>query len=495
MTQPVRVRYAPSPTGPFHIGGARTALYNWLYARHNEGSFILRIEDTDQTRYDPKALTDLLEGLRWLGLEWDEGPEVGGEYGPYFQMERANLYRHWANWLVENGHAYRCYCTPQRLEVMRKEQRKQGGMMGYDRHCRFLTAAQRAELEAAGSSWVIRLAMPMEGTTSFVDVIRGEITVDNTTQDDLILLKSDGLPTYHLANVVDDHLMEISHILRADEWIPTAPRHVRLYEAFGWEMPAIAHLPIILSPSGKGKLSKRKTQVGDQVFPVLVHEFREAGYLPETMFNFLARIGWGIDAETEVFDRQEAIARFDLTSVNASPASPPYSKLDWLNGVYIREMAEEELAQRLYPVLQAANLEVDPDAVRAVTPLIQERIKTLNDAIDLVDFFFEAEIFYDPEALIGKKMDAAASLGALRQTRATLADLTLFDTESIESELRALAERLGLKAGQLFGIIRVATSGKKVAPPLFGTLAVLGRERTLCRLKKAERALGALALQ
>jgi glutamyl-tRNA synthetase len=492
MTDTVRVRFAPSPTGPFHIGGARTALFNWLFARRHGGSFILRIEDTDQTRYDPKALVDLLEGLRWLGLDWDEGPEVGGDYGPYFQTQRAELYRHWADWLVEHGHAYHCYCSPKRLAEMRKEQRARKEMLGYDRHCRYLTPVQRAEREAAGEAYVIRLAMPTEGTTSFVDLIRGEITVENSTQDDLILLKSDGLPTYHLANVVDDHFMEISHIMRADEWIPTAPRHVRLYEAFGWEMPPIAHLPIILDPTGKGKISKRRKQVGSQVYYVLVREFEEAGYLPETMFNFLARIGWGLDAETEVFDREEAIARFDPTAVNPGPASPPYSKLDWLNGVYIREMSTEALARRIYPVLQDAGLEVEPETVRAVTPLIQERIKTLNDAVEMTDFIFEEEISYDAQKLVGKKMDAAESLIALERTVETLAGLGGFDAQALESALRGLADELGLKAGQLFGITRVAATGKTVAPPLFGTLAILGRERSLARLREAEEKLRGL---
>jgi glutamyl-tRNA synthetase len=485
MPRPIRVRFAPSPTGPFHIGGARTALFNWLFARHHGGSFVLRIEDTDQKRYDPASLSEHLEGLRWLGLDWDEGPEVGGDYGPYFQSQRADLYRQWAGWLVEQGQAYRCYCSPRRLEQMRREQQARKGPSGYDGHCRYLTAAQRAEHEASGDAGVIRLAMPAEGTTSFVDLIRGEISVDNRTQDDLVLLKSDGLPTYHLANVIDDHFMEISHIMRADEWIPTAPRHVRLYQAFGWQMPALAHLPVILAPVGKGKLSKRKKQVGDKVYYVLVREFKEAGYLPEAMFNFLARIGWGLDAETEIFDRDQAIACFDLMSVNPAPASPPYSKLDWLNGVYIRDLSTDELARRLYPVLQSAGLEVEPATVTAVAPLVQERLKTLHDAVELTDFFFEGEIVYEPRELIGKKMDAEASLAALQRVQATLADLAAFDKETIETALRALVDELGLKAGQLFGIIRVATTGKKVAPPLFGTLAVLGRQRSLARIELA----------
>jgi glutamyl-tRNA synthetase len=456
----------------------------------------LRIEDTDQKRYEPEAVTNLLDGLRWLGLDWDEGPEVGGDYGPYFQTQRADMYRHWSNWLLEQGHAYRCYCSPQRLDQMRQERRAQGEtVLGYDRRCRHLTAAQRAEHEAAGDAHVVRLAMPTEGVTAFEDLIRGQITVENHTQDDLILLKSDGLPTYHLANVVDDHFMEISHIMRADEWIPTAPRHIQLYHAFGWELPIFAHLPIILSPTGKGKLSKRKQQVGSKVYYTMVHEFQEEGYLPQAMFNFLARVGWGLDAETEVFDRQEAIARFDPADVNAAPASPPYSKLDWLNGLYLRQLSTDELARQLYPLLQGAGLAVEPERVTAITPLVQERLKTLNDVVALTDFFFmeDEEIGHEPERLIGKKMDAASSLAALRRAHVTLAELPAFDHETIETGLRALAAELGLKVGQFLGIIRVAVSGKKVAPPLFETLAILGRERVLARMGRAEARLKALA--
>jgi glutamyl-tRNA synthetase len=492
MTRSVRVRYAPSPTGPFHIGGARTALFNWLFARHHSGSFILRIEDTDRKRYNPQALSDLLEGLRWLGLEWDEGPEAGGDYGPYFQSQRVELYRQWANWLVEQGHAYPCFCSSARLTQMRQDQRSRGELIGYDRHCRYLTASQRAEQAAAGSLAIIRLAMPLDGTTSFVDLIRGPISVQNRTQDDLVLLKSDGFPTYHLANVIDDHFMEISHIMRADEWIPTAPRHVRLYEAFGWQMPAIAHMPVILDPSGKGKISKRRKQIGDQVFYVLVREFREAGYLPETMFNFLARIGWGMDAETEVFDQEEATARFELSAVNPAPASPPYSKLDWLNGLYIRRLPVEDLARRLYPVLQNAGLEVEPVTVQAITPLIQERVKTLNDAIALTGFFFQEKLDYEPGLLLDSKVDVTTGLVALQRTYALLAILHPFEPEPLETALRALATELNLRAGQLFGVIRVATTGKKVAPPLFGTLAILGRDRALERIQQAEKTLSTL---
>ncbi|RMF38119.1 MAG: glutamate--tRNA ligase [Chloroflexi bacterium] len=486
--RPVRVRFAPSPTGYLHIGGARTALFNWLFARRYGGAFILRIEDTDRTRYQPDSLQDILDGLRWLGLDWDEGPEVGGEYGPYFQSQRLELYQKWGHWLVEQGHAYRCYCSPERLAAMRQEQRRRGEPPRYDRRCRFLTAQQRAEHEAAGDPYVIRLAVPLEGSTTFRDLIRGEITFQHAELDDLILLKSDGWPTYHLANVVDDHFMEISHIMRGDEWLPSVPKHVLLYRAFGWEPPAFAHLPVILNPSGKGKLSKRKSRLpGGQELLVFVHELREAGYLPEAVFNFLARVGWSMDAETEVFSREEAIAHFSIEAIHPSPAALPYSKLDWLNGLYIRRLPPDDLARRLLPVLRQAGLEADPETVQALVPLIQERIKRLNDAVPLVDFFFQEPLAgYDPALLTADKTTPEQSLTILRRARQVLAALPTFDEASVEQALRALVPEMGLKARQVFGVLRVAVTGKRVSPPLFGSIALLGRERVLRRLTEAE---------
>ena len=471
--KPLRVRFAPSPTGYFHVGGARTALFNWLYARHHNGTFILRIEDTDRTRYQEDALQDHMDGLRWLGLDWDEGPQVGGDYGPYFQSQRLGLYQEYAQQLVHEGHAYKCYCSPERLAEMRKLQRGHD-QTGYDRRCRTLTARERADYEAQGIVPVVRLAVPLEGQTSFHDVIRGDTTVENNSLDDIVLLKSDGYPTYHLANVVDDHFMEISHIMRADEWLPSVPRHVLLYQAFGWETPVYAHLPVILAPTGRGKLSKRHGGVA-------VHDFRREGYLPQAMVNFLARVGWSYDDKTEFFTRQELIEKFDLEGVNKSPAAFSYDKLDWMNGTYIRQLELDDLAERLLPFLTGADLAT----VRRIAPLVQERLKKLSEAVEWTDFFFTAELDYDPQLLIGKKMTAEESLAALARARETLVSLPAFDEEALEPALRARAEEMGLKAGQLFGVIRVAVTGKKVAPPLFGTLTVLGREKALQRLDKA----------
>ncbi len=500
-TRPVRVRFAPSPTGYLHIGGARTALFNWLFARRHGGQFILRIEDTDRKRFVPDSLDDLTSSLRWLGLQWDEGPEVGGPYGPYFQSERLYLYQHWAHWLVQEGHAYRCYCSEERLEAIRQEQTARGDPQpGYDRHCRTLTAAQRAQHEAAGDPYVIRLAIPLEGSTTFHDAIRGDITFDHSQLRDAVMLKSDGWPTYHLAAVVDDHLMAVSHIMRADEWLSSAPLGVVLYNAFGWEPPIFAHLPVILSPTGKGKMSKRELVNPDgTVIPVLVRDYRARGYLPEALFNFLANVGWSLDGSTEVFTPEQAIAAFDITGINPAPAALPFEKLEWLNGVYIRQMDDDELYRRLLPfVAQGVGISEEQLAarpeLRPAVPLIKERIKTLADAAALLDFFFvDSPLTYaNPADLVGEKMTAAQSAAALTATHAALAALPAFDHAAIDACLRDLAGELGLKPRQLFGVIRVAVTGAKVSPPLFETIAILGRERTLARLEGAQRVLAAL---
>ncbi|MGQ9517555.1 MAG: glutamate--tRNA ligase [Anaerolineae bacterium] len=495
---PVRVRFAPSPTGYLHVGGARTALFNWLFARRHHGVFILRIEDTDRTRYQEDALEDLMAMLRWLGLDWDEGPDVGGPYGPYFQSQRLHIYQEYAEKLVREGHAYYCYCSPERLEAMREEQRRRGEPPGYDRHCRYLTAKRRAEYEAQGIKPVIRLAVPLEGQTSFTDVIRGTITVDNSSLDDLVLLKSDGYPTYHLANVIDDHLMRISHIMRADEWLPSVPKHVLLYQAFGWEPPAFAHLPVILDPSGQGKMSKRRQRVGDKEHYVLVREFKEAGYLPEAMFNFLTLVGWSLDDKTQIMSKELAIQHFDLDRINKAPAAFSYEKLEWMNGYYIRQLPPDELAERLVPFL-ARGLDMSEEEIRRrpetrlLAPLVQERIKLLSEAVEMIDFAYREQLDYPAEQLIGEKMSAEASLEALKRARQVTAELETFDAPAVEAALRPLVDELGVKARQLFGIIRIAITGKPVSPPLFESMAILGKERCLRRLDAAIERLGRLA--
>ena len=498
--RPVRVRMAPSPTGSFHLGSARTALFNWLYARHTGGKFLLRIEDTDQTRFVPESLDDIMESLRWLGLDWDEGVGVGGPHGPYFQSERLALYHEWADWLIKNGHAYRCYCTEERLAELRKVQMEHKQPIGYDRHCRYLSQAERAEREAGGRPSVIRFAMPLEGETGFVDLLRDARPVENRLIVDPVLLKSDGFPTYHLANVIDDHFMEITHILRGDEWLNSLPLHVNLYHAFGWEIPVYVHLPLILDPSGVGKLSKRKKK-GDDGSEQLTYiwEYREAGYLPEAMVNFLALIGWAYSAETDLFTRAEAIARFELRDINPSAGTLPMSKLEWMNGIYMRTLAPADLAERLVPFV-AEDLGLAPETVRAhpalaiLTPAIQERLKTLADASELIDFAFKDKIEYDPQMLIAKGLDAVGSRLALEAAERRLAELP-FSAEEMEQPMRDLADELRLKPGQLFGILRVATTGKNVAPPLFVSMLALGREATLARVRTAEGLLKGMAAQ
>lgn len=487
----VRVRFAPSPTGHPHIGNIRTVVFNWLYARQQGGQFVLRIEDTDRTRYVPDALKVIMDGLRWLGMDWDEGPDKPGQYGPYTQSERLELYKEKAEELIARGWAYRCNCSPERLEMVRKLQAAQGQPPMYDRHCRDLPPGAISPDEPH----VVRLKIPLEGETIVHDLLKGEIRFENALLDDQVLLKSDGFPTYHLAVVVDDHLMQISHVIRADEWLPSTPKHVLLYQAFGWEPPIFAHVPLVMGTDGK-KLSKRHGATN-------IDEFRKQGYLPEAVFNFLALLGWapGEGEEREIFTRAELVERFDLSRVNLAPAVFSYDKLNWMNGAYIRALPAETLLQRLIPFWQEAGLIPCPvpaellPTLKKLVPLVQERMQTLRDVIPLTDCILSDIETPPAELLIGKKMTAAESLAALRRVRTLLSGLVPFDEEAMEPKMRALADELQLKPGQLFTIVRVAVTGKTVTPPLFGTIEALGREQTLQRLGRAEKALAACVEQ
>ena len=498
MTQPARTRFAPSPTGYLHIGGARTAIFAWLYARHTGGQFILRIEDTDRKRFVPDALDKIIEGLRWLQLDWDEGPDVGGPHGPYIQSQRLSMYQEAADWLIDHGHAYRCYCTSEELAEMREQQQANKQKIGYDRRCRWLTPEERAQKEAEGRSWVVRLAVPLEGSITFEDVIRGPVTFNNAELQDAVLLKADGYPTYHLAVVVDDHDMAITHVIRGEEWISSAPLHVHLYHAFGWELPAFAHTPSILKPSGKGKISKRALLTPDgSAIPVMLHEFPELGYLPEALFNFLSGIGWSLDDHTEIYDRETAIKHFDLKDINPGPARFPAEKLEWMNGVYIRMLDVDELVQRLIPYLSRdldipAETLAHDERLRIIAPAIQERLKKLTDAAPLIDFIFADSIdIGDPKLLVPRKTTPEQTVTILKAIIATLSQIESWDETTLEQTLRGLAEEMGLKAGQVFSPIRQAVSGKKVTPPLFAVLVALGRKTTLQRLESAVTALEA----
>ena len=479
MTKPVRVRYAPSPTGYPHAGNIRTALFNWLFARRHGGSFIVRIEDTDTARRVEGAEQAILNGLRWLGMDWDEGPEVGGDYGPYFQSQRRDKYQGFARQLVEQGDAYHCYCSPQRLAEMRAEQSKRKQPPGYDRRCRNLSPDDITRCQAEGAKSVVRFKTPLEGKTSFSDLIRGEVSFENATIDDFILLKSDGYPTYHLASIVDDHLMRISHVLRAEEWLSSTPRHLKLYQALSFEPPQFAHLPMLLN-SDRSKLSKRRGAVS-------ITEYQQQGYLPPAMMNFLALLGWSLDDKTDIMSQKTLIASFSLERVSQTAAIFNQEKLSWMNGVYIRNLSLDDFTRQALPFLEKelpaeVKRPLSAGYIKQIMPLVQERAKTLAEVPQLTGFFFVDEPSYEPDLLIVKKMDRESATKALETSLERLEQLPAFSEESLEALLRPLAEELGLKAGQLFGTLRVAFTGRTVAPPLFQTMAVLGKERCLKRI-------------
>lgn len=487
----VRLRFAPSPTGYLHIGGARSALFTWMYARHHNGQFILRIEDTDQKRSVEGAIDNIMNSLRWLGLDWDEGPDIGGPYGPYVQTERADLYQKWANWLIEHDHAYKCFCTAEDLAQARQED----PAGGYNRRCRNLTAEQVAEKEAAGLAYVVRQKMPLDGTTIIPDLVRGDVVFENSQLTDFVLLKSNGLPTYHLAHVVDDHFMEITHVTRGIEWLSTAPVHVKLWEAFGWEMPIYVHLPVILSPSGKGKLSKRTQAFDDagQQVMVRVEEFQEGGFLPQAVVNFLANVGWSFGNDREKFTIEEAVGHFDLADINPAETRLPYEKLDWLNGQYIQEMPAEELAVAIRPFLEAEGLEVNVDALNQIAPAMSVRLKRLPEAVEMLRFLFDDALpELTVESITDKKLNQEAARKAFTETRDFIATLEPYTAETIGAGLAEIGERYTSngKAGPFLGRMRQAITGQKVSPPLFESMQALGRQRTLAHL---DHALGVLA--
>ncbi len=487
----VRVRFAPSPTGYLHIGGARTALFNWLFARKHGGQFILRIEDTDQKRSVPGAIQAIQDDLRWMGLDWDEGPNAGGDVGPYIQSERVDLYKKHADWLVENGHAYHCYCTSDELSAMRKEQMAEKRPLGYDGRCRHLTPDQIAEREEAAIPSVIRFGMDRDGETTILDAVRGEITYKNSQITDAVLLKSDGFPTYHLANVVDDHLMEITHIMRADEWINTAPLHINLYRAFGWDVPVYAHLSLIMNPNGKGKLSKRTqsfTDSGQEVL-VKVEEFRDGGYLPQAVVNFLANVGYSTGDDREIYTIEEAIANFKLENINPAPSRLPYSKLDWLNGQYIQQLEPQELAQAIKPYVDAAGIEISSDALIAIAPAMSNRLKKLPDALAFLSFMDdEASMEISADKLIHQKnLPQENALRGFQQARDLVATIAPFNLDNISTGLFSIGEGVTMngKAGPFLGKLRLGVTRQKVSPPVFEAILALGRERSVARLDEA----------
>jgi len=483
-SRPVRVRFAPSPTGRTHLGSGRTALYNYLLARQTGGKFILRIEDTDQKRYIPGAEVELMASLRWLGLEWDEGPDVGGDFGPYRQTERKPIYQKYAQQLLESGHAYLCFCQHKiTREPEQKDKRKHRDVCP-DRE----RSLQEANLRrGAGEPYVIRFKMPHEGTITVTDALRGDITVANLTLDDYVLVKSDGLPVYHLAVVVDDHLMNITHAIRTSEWLPTFPLHGHIYNAFGWEQPVWIHPSIFLSPTGKGKLSKRESEALEKEGkPIFLGDMAKFGYLPEAVVNWAALIGWSYDDKTEFFTMNDLIQNFSIEKLNPSPAALNYSKLNHFNGLHIRNITVEDLASRIRPFYEAAGYRVDNEnKLKMVAEVLQIRLETLAEAPQKGGFFFKEVICPRPEMLVGKNMTLIESLTMATQIYQLIQTLPDFDEENANQPLRNLASDLGLKAGQIFGFLRNAIAAEKVTPPIFETMTIIGRDIVLARIENA----------
>lgn len=479
-----RVRYAPSPTGNQHIGGVRTALINYLFARSVGGTFILRLEDTDRTRYSEEYVRNLYDTFHWLGFYWDEGPDVGGPVGPYVQSERFRLYKEHAEELVRMGRAYYCFCDENRLARLREEQNaSKTGDQGYDRHCRDIPPDEAKARVDGGASHVIRLKIPMDRTTVFTDRLLGRIEWKNSDiSPDPVLLKSDGFPTYHLANVVDDHLMGITHVMRAQEWIPSAPLHRIMYDAFGWEMPELCHLPMVLGQDGH-KLSKRHGATA-------VNEFRKAGYLPEALINYVAHLGCSFEEGREIFTLEEMEKLFRIEKLNKAPAVFDYQKLEWFNGQYIRMKDDAVLASLVKPFLIGAGLREEDDVEadgkdRKAMPLVRERLKFLSDAPAMMSYLYRKPAQPLPAEYIPKKLDQAGAVRMLVEDRRLAETADFGNLEAAEETFRAGAAAAGCKLGDLLMPLRVAITGSRVSPPLFESIMLLGRAETLSRIDDA----------
>ncbi len=470
----MRLRFAPSPTGALHIGSVRTILYNYLFARQRDGTLILRVEDTDKDRLVAGAIDSIYDGLHWLGIKWNEGPQEGGPHAPYVQSERLPLYQKHAQELIDKGAAYYCFCSKERLAAVRAEQEARKEPTRYDRLCRSIPpddAAERAKTEPH----VIRLKVPDEGTLAIDDLVHGHIGWQAETIEDQIILKSDGFPTYHLAVVIDDHVMEITHIMRGDEWVASVPKHLLIYRAFGWDAPPMAHVPSVLGPDGK-KLSKRHGSTA-------VSQFREDGYLPEALINYLALVGWSPGTEDEVFSVDDLNRVWKIEQVQSAGGKWDRERLDFFNGVWIRKLSVDELVRRLEPFVPA---EWDRAVLKRIAPHIQERMKTLNDAEEQIRFLFTDDIGYETKLLIPKKSDRVATAEALVHARAVLAELEPFSGAVIQTALETLADQLGWSRKDLNGAVRMAITGRQVGPPLYESLEVLGKEKSLKRIEMAQ---------
>ncbi|MDR2941181.1 MAG: glutamate--tRNA ligase [Treponema sp.] len=485
----VRDRYAPSPTGLQHIGGIRTALFNYLFARSQNGKFVLRLEDTDRTRSEDCYVQNLYDTFEWLGVKWDEGPDNGGAFGPYVQSERSALYQKYARELLENGHAYYCFCSAERIEKVRQEREAaHSSETGYDRVCRNIDPKEAAKRADSGEACTVRLKIPLGETTHFHDHLLGGIEWKNDdVNPDPVLLKTDGFPTYHLANVVDDHLMEISHVLRAQEWLSSTPLHVIMYRCFGWTPPEYCHLPMVMGQDGK-KLSKRHGATS-------IDEFRKQGYLPDALLNYIALLGASYEEGKEIYTLDELAQRFSLEKLNKAPAVFDYKKLEWYNGQYIRMKSGEELSALCLPYAVGAGLfgekgkEPSPQqraVFTAALPLVKERLVFLGEVPEKIAYLFSEPELPPADEFIPKKSDLASTIELLRHGLEIIKPLAQVpNDEDAENFIKAEAEKRGVKLGDLMMPLRVAITGSRVSPPLFGSLRILGAELSLARVQRA----------
>ena len=477
----VRTRIAPSPTGDPHVGTAYMALYNMIFARHHQGKFILRIEDTDRKRSRPEYEENIYKALHWCGITWDEGPDVGGAYGPYRQSERLEIYKKHCHDLIEKGKAYKCFCTPETLEEMRQVMAKQGGRQGYDRRCRNLSDAEIKEKEAAGMSHVIRLKMPLTGECVYEDAIKGRITNPWADVDDQVLLKTDGFPTYHLAVVVDDHLMEITHVIRGDEWMSSTPKHVYLYEAFGWKAPTFMHMPLLLGKDGK-KLSKRKN-------PTSIFYYRDSGFLSEAFLNFLTLMGYSMTGDREVYSLDDVIKEFDPKRIGVSGAVFDVQKLEWLNQQYlIKNIPVDQLWNRI------KQWAFNDEAMAKIMPLVHSRIKTFGEFIELCDFFFINHLKYTPELFANKELNSEQQCFIIQAIIWKLDELENWGSHALNQTSREVAEVFGIHHKKaVMPLLFASLMGKTQGPPLFDSAGILGKDLTRARFLNTIEFLGGIS--
>jgi glutamyl-tRNA synthetase len=483
---PARVRFAPSPTGHMHLGSARTALYDFLLAKQTGGKFIVRIEDTDRKRFVEGAEQELLDGLKWTGLEWDEGPDKGGPYEPYRQSERKELYLHHARKLIKEGKAFYCFCSPQELGEKRQKQLAEKKNPHYDGTCRNIPLHEAEKRVENGENNVIRFKAPDTGVTTVNDLIRGPISVENRSIDDHILVKTDGWALYHLAAMVDDHEMRITHVIRGAEWLPTFPLHALIVRAFGWDEPVWVHLSVFLKPSGKGKMSKREaTDLMKDGYSIFVKDLEELGYLPEAVINWIVLMGWSLDGSTEFFSLHDLIEKFSLKNLNPSPAAINFTKLDYFNGLHIRDLSAKDLAGRLKPFFEKSGITTNKPALEKIAPIIQKRIVTLDEAVAMAGFFFKDNIEPIKEDLIVKDLSQVQSREVLKDVLSIIVQSHSLETEETETSMREYVEKCGYTPGQVFGVMRVAVTGQKVSPPLFESMEIIGKQKVVERLTQS----------